>query len=338
MLPGINNIVVLSGGSGNDAILKALIDMGYTDKNIRVIVNAYDDGKSTGVCREVTGTLGVSDIRKNHEKLHKMIHEDNINWPLINLYENRIDIDKTYQTGNALFDREIKDFFNRLKADDFEYRNFNVMNVIYSQMYSSLGYEHTNAMFSEMLGLDDMVKLNSFDNIKIVAATESGIVIEDEGEIVEWKNECDKIKDVYFVGKSTNGINPEAHRLIMKADLIIISTGTFWSSLYPTLKYKDFYKIMNSSKAKKLWVVNSTEDKDAYGVTSAEFYNKMSSLGLHMKDFGIIINKDAVDTLKIISPDMARSKVFKTHLGLDNKGRNDYNLVEKALIDISEIL
>ena len=43
MLSNIENIVVLSGGSGNDAILKALLDMGYTDKNIRVIVNAYDD-------------------------------------------------------------------------------------------------------------------------------------------------------------------------------------------------------------------------------------------------------------------------------------------------------
>ena len=338
MLSNIENIVVLSGGSGNDAILKALLDMGYTDKNIRVIVNAYDDGKSTGVCREVTGTLGVSDIRKNHEKLHKMIHKDNINWPLINLYENRIDVNKTYQTGNALFDREIREFFNRLKADDFEYRDFNIMNIIYSQMYSSIGYENTNVIFSDLLCIDDVVKLNSFDNIKIVASTESGIVIEDEGEIVEWKNPDDKINDVYFVGKSTCGINLEARRLIDDADLIIISTGTFWSSIYPTLKYKDFYKYINSSKAKKLWIVNSIEDKDSYGVTSAEFYEKMSNLGLCMEDFGVIINNSAVDSLKIISTDMTKSKIFKTDLGIDTKGRNNFELVEKALIDISKFL
>ena len=338
MLSNIKNIVVLSGGSGNDAILKALINMGYTDKDIKIIVNAYDDGKSTGVCREVTGTLGVSDIRKNHEKLHKMIHKNNINWLLINFYENRINIDKTYQTGDALFDREIREFFNRPKSDDFDYKDFNVMNIIYSQMYSSIGYENTNAIFSKLLCIDDMVKLNSFDNMKIVASTKSGTVIEDEGEIVEWKNPYDKINDVYFVGKSTYGLNPEACRLIDNADLIIISTGTFWSSIYPTLKYKDFYKYINSSKAKKLWIVNSIEDKDAYGVTSSEFYEKMLRLGLHLEDFGVIINKSAVDTLKIISTDMAKSKVFKTDLGIDGKGRNNFELVEKALIDINRFL
>ena len=239
---------------------------------------------------------------------------------------------------NALFDREIREFFNRLKADDFEYKDFNIMNIIYSQMYSSIGYENTNAIFSDLLCIDDVVKLNSFDNMKIVASTESGIVIKDEGEIVEWKNPDDKINDVYFVGKSTYGINLEARRLIDDADLIIISTGTFWSSIYPTLKYKDFYKYINSSKAKKLWIVNSIEDKDSYGVTSAEFYEKMSNLGLHMENFGVIINNSAVDSLKIISTDMTKSKIFKTDLGIDTKGRNNFELVEKALIDISKFL
>ena len=336
MLPGIENVVVLSGGSGNDAILKALIRLGYTDKNIRVIVNAYDDGKSTGVCREVTGTLGVSDIRKNHEKLHKMLFEDDVNWPLINFYENRIDVNKTYQTGNPLFDREIKEFFSRIKSEDFEYYNFNIMNIIYSQMYSTIGYEHTNAIFSEMLGMDDMVKLNSFDNVKIVASTEQGRVITDEGDIVEWKNDCDKIKDIHFVGKSTHGLNEEAVRLISSADLIIISTGTFWSSIYPTLKYKDFYKIINSSKAKKLWVVNSTEDKDAYGVTSGEFYSKMLNLGLQMSDFSIIINESAVESLNraSIRMRMMNSDIHVFDLGLDSKGRNDFKLVKLALENI----
>ena len=68
-------IVVLSGGSGNDALIKGLnayaVNGGF---ELHVIVNAYDNGKSTGVCRAVTDTLGVSDIRKNHIRMYEALH------------------------------------------------------------------------------------------------------------------------------------------------------------------------------------------------------------------------------------------------------------------------
>ena len=60
--------VILSGGSGNDSLIRGL-KYYYPSMNCKVIVNAYDNGKSTGVCRAVTNTLGVSDIRKNHIEL-----------------------------------------------------------------------------------------------------------------------------------------------------------------------------------------------------------------------------------------------------------------------------
>jgi len=40
-------ITVLSGGSGNDAILKG-IKYYYPECDLKVITNAYDNGKSTG--------------------------------------------------------------------------------------------------------------------------------------------------------------------------------------------------------------------------------------------------------------------------------------------------
>lgn len=63
------NIVILSGGSGNDSLIKGLKEM-YPESDIKVIINAYDSGKSTGICRKVTDTLGVSDIRKNHIRMY----------------------------------------------------------------------------------------------------------------------------------------------------------------------------------------------------------------------------------------------------------------------------
>lgn len=61
-------VVVFSGGRGAASIIRELV----RDRNLDVIVvvNAYDDGLSTGVVRErVDGLLGPSDVRKNFSNL-----------------------------------------------------------------------------------------------------------------------------------------------------------------------------------------------------------------------------------------------------------------------------
>lgn len=319
MFKDINKIVILSGGSGNDALLEALIKYGnYSDDNIDIIVNAYDDGKSTGVCREVTNTLGVSDIRKNHEKLYRMLNS-NVDHFLVDLYSNRLDIDSNYRTGHPIFDSYIKKFFERPQSKFFDYKNFNVMNIIYSELYSEVGYEATNAMFSQLLNMKSIVHLNSFDNIKLIASTESGHIITDEGDIVEWCNSDDKIENINFVGKKVFGLNQKAIDLINDADLIIISSGTFWSSIYPTLKYNKFYDYVNKSSAKKLWIVNSSEDKDTWGVSSSEFYHFLWRMGLHMRDFDILMNLDSND---LLHSHYHIPKYIEEHLGNVN-GKHD---------------
>ena len=57
-------IVLFSGGRGSAEIAKALAKR--TDVNLTLVVNAYDDGLSTGLIRrKFRGMLGPSDIRKN---------------------------------------------------------------------------------------------------------------------------------------------------------------------------------------------------------------------------------------------------------------------------------
>ncbi|SVC98798.1 uncharacterized protein METZ01_LOCUS351652, partial [marine metagenome] len=59
------NVVILNGGRGASTIIPALISR----QRIQVtsVVNAYDDGKSTGEIRRFFGMLGPSDIRKVQE-------------------------------------------------------------------------------------------------------------------------------------------------------------------------------------------------------------------------------------------------------------------------------
>lgn len=306
------NITILSGGSGNDSLVTGLKQY-YPAANIKVIVNAYDNGKSTGVCRAVTNTLGVSDIRKNHIRMYKACNS-NPDARLVEFYDNRYDLKPRYEYEDiatyldnwGLSDLKVyaRHFFDNPLAKNYTYKNFSIANIIYSQMYQELGYEQTNSFFCKLLGLDDFVILNSFDNVFISARTKSGHIIEDEGEIVDYNNPDDIIMDIIYTtntanspGPSLYGLNSKAIDAVLNADLIIISTGTFWSSIYPTLDYMDFYKYINASNAKKIWVINNEEDGDSYGVSSNQFIEFLNNLRIDLSQFSILENSDARDSL-----------------------------------------
>lgn len=56
------NVVVLNGGRGAATLIPALLDR--PGLRVTSVVNAYDDGKSTGEIRHVFNMLGPSDLRK----------------------------------------------------------------------------------------------------------------------------------------------------------------------------------------------------------------------------------------------------------------------------------
>lgn len=311
------NVVVISGGSGNTAIVTSLLE-DFKNINLNILVNAYDNGKSTGICRKITNTLGVSDIRKNHFKIYKILHqydENGLDNNLVEFYKARLNLTKGKEIeeatkfvedlGLSQFSKYIKSFFEREEAKNIEFKDFSIANIVYSEMYSYYikeygpeAYTLVNDKFTDLLNIPkNTVVLNSFDNIYLHAITESRIGSLGEEDIVEYKNAEDKIDYMCYDGNNT-GLNPQILEILMNADYIIISTGTFWSSIYPTLDYLHLYKLINDSKARKLWFINSEEDKDSYGVSSNDFINRLDDLGLNLKDFTIIENEEATPSLR----------------------------------------
>lgn len=331
------NILVISGGSGNDALIKGLKKF-YPESNVKVLVNAYDAGKSTGVCREVTGTLGVSDIRKNHIRMYKATTE-HVNQCFVEFYDSRYDFTKGSELeevtakldawGLGALSEYAARFFKRPEAENYDFKDFCVSNIIYAEMYAEAGYEATNKYFCDMLGLDDFVILNSFDNIYIKAQTESGRVIEEEGELVEYCNPDDIIvKMIYDLRGQEFGLNPVAVNSLYEADLIIVSTGTFWSSIFPTLEYKDFYRYLNDAKAKKIWAINCEPDKDCYGVGSNRMIQFVEDLGVDLSQFTILENSDANEILR---EENNEDHVVYEAMG-NNKGKHDGDKYARAIL------
>lgn len=302
------NILVISGGSGNTALLQGIHNY-CPSANIKILVNAYDNGKSTGVCRQVTDTLGVSDLRKNHHKLYKLKAEF-YNRKIAEFYDYRVDLTSGQELKETeeYLDKwgfpEMKPyaalFFKTAQEKGItEFKDFSISNIIYSAMYKAHGYEEAHEQLCTYLGVPNDVVMNSFDNVYIQAVTQSGNVITDEGEIVEYDNPEDPIVDIQYDNMpEVSTLNPEAIDLINEADVIVLSTGTFWASLYPTFQYGELYKIINESKAKKLWVVNNTEDKDAKGVDNLKFIEYFEKLGLDVNQFTMLLNSDAVESMK----------------------------------------
>lgn len=332
--------VILSGGSGNDSLIRGL-KYYYPSMNCKVIVNAYDNGKSTGVCRAVTNTLGVSDIRKNHIRMYKAMH-GNCNKNIIEFYDNRYDFtpgnevaeitEKLNTWGMPQFVPLVERFFATPEAKNYRYTDFNISNIVYAEMYAQSGYEYTNDYFcNKILDIDSFVLLNSFSNAYLKAITNSGYVIEDEGEIVEWCNRDDKIESCLYGTVLNTELNPRAVSCIESADLIIISTGTFWSSIYPTLEFGDLYKLINkNTHAKKVWALNCEEDKDSYGVSADEFISHLRKLGLSLDDFTILVNTDACDILRTV-----KDKDVSCHysqMGNQN-GKHDPNKYAKSVLE-----
>lgn len=332
--------VILSGGSGNDSLIRGL-KYYYPSMNCKVIVNAYDNGKSTGVCRAVTNTLGVSDIRKNHIRMYKAMH-GNRDKNIIEFYDNRYDFtpgnevaeitEKLNTWGMPQFIPLVERFFATPEAKNYRYTDFNISNIVYAEMYAQSGYESTNYYFcNKILDIDSFVLLNSFSNAYLKAITNSGYVIEDEGEIVEWCNRDDKIESCLYGTVMNTELNPRAVASIESADLIIISTGTFWSSIYPTLEFGDLYKLINkNTHAKKVWALNCEEDKDSYGVSADEFISHLRKLGLSLDDFTILVNSDACDILRAVNDkDVV---CHYSHMGNQN-GKHDPNKYAKAVLE-----
>lgn len=316
------NVVIFSGGSG-PAILEEGINLYHNELNVSVIVNGFDNGKSTGAVRQVFDgeILGPSDIRKNQARMHKLDNGSEI----YDVLEHRFTSDNPHKyvidyldmyitNGSILFAfKEIIDryFDSNEKVKSIRYNDFSIGNIIYAQ----LAHENNNSMqaasdiIRNILKIKNEVLVTDDKSFFLKAITKNNIIIDDEAEIVEYNNSEDYITDIMFTDASNNEyeyslINDRCIETIGKADIIIFSSGTQWSSLIPTYKSRsaagvDFKDIINTSTAKKYLVMNCSEDKDMIGRNADDIldivsnYINLNDVQILLPDNGSILSNSA---------------------------------------------
>ena len=321
----MKNVVIFNGGRGASSLIHALMK----DGNYRIvsIVNAYDDGKSTGEIRNFFDMLGPSDLRKVQSLLINISNSDYQN--IKDLYDFRYPISanrkeilkeltlfsegKSEEICKIDFNSQsikkelravIKTFLDYLSKFEknknllFNFNDCSIMNCLFAgKQCDTNNLEETANFFRHLFNLQGMVLPNSNDNRILMALRENGEVLTTEAEIVEFRSNIsiNKIFLVpsflsknFFEGLTFNEkldllesknkyvqISASSQSEIERADIIIYSSGTQHSSLYPTYLTEGLAdSIANNTKAKKFFICNVGADYETPSYTAFDFFEK----------------------------------------------------------------
>ena len=221
------NVVQFSGGRGTRCLTEAFLT--YPNCNLISIVNAYDDGKSSGELRRFFGMLGPSDIRKtqqtmiptsdpNREAFDRIF---DYRFPDNATHEHCISVLNDFASGQsdrvgdlAVEPAEIRatlriitaSFLNGLKDAEatlgapFNFADCSFINCLYAGAFLLFqrSFARTAAYFDKLFGIRGTVLTTNSENKKLVAIRESGEVLYSEAEIVELRSNV-RIRDIFLV-------------------------------------------------------------------------------------------------------------------------------------------
>jgi 2-phospho-L-lactate transferase/gluconeogenesis factor (CofD/UPF0052 family) len=229
------NVVIFCGGRGSSTLINDLLRR--DNINLTLLINAYDDGLSTGVIRNyIPGMLGPSDFRKCMTYLLSLYSSSQ--YRLLDLLEYRLpkDIDENYLkslkkwiASNNTETLPLSLKFNIEKIDikvirkiqillrlifdyidqsgkQFDFRNCALGNLIFSGAYLK-NENNFNRAIAELTSLVStkakMVNVSDGQNLILCALKSNGDFLKCEADIVNSQSE-DRITNLFFLKKSLN--------------------------------------------------------------------------------------------------------------------------------------
>lgn len=231
-------VVLFSGGSGTQSITEALLR--HPQISLRILINAYDDGHSTGRLRRfIPGMLGPSDVRKNLNRLMPVAERSQQALKTISDY--RLPVGISREDALALIDamiagryaalpeklsipfdrlmvsklREVCSFLRTFVEYEkqqveagrhFDFTDCAIGNLLFAGCYLSEGrdFNRTIEAFSRFHEVDPGVLLNVTlgENLFLIAEKDSGAMLLNEADIVA-AQDMGKISALYLIDEQT---------------------------------------------------------------------------------------------------------------------------------------
>lgn len=214
----MKNVVIFGGGSGLSQLLKGLK---LFPVNVTAVVSVADNGGSTGALRKEFDNPAVGDITK---VLLAMANTDEDNTNLLNY---------RFATNSKLGNHSIK-------------------NLLLTALLDLKGdFAHAIPVLCKLFNIQGTILPLTDEPVDLIGKTENGEYIIGESEITKAHV---KIEEIFYDKKFK--INPEIFKAISKADLIIFSCGSLYTSVIPHLVLTQITDAINDSNAKTLYVCN----------------------------------------------------------------------------------
>lgn len=211
-------VVVFGGGTGLSYLLRGLKQYPL---DITAVVSVCDDGGSTGKLRDEFNILAPGDIRKVIEAL-----SDNEN--------------------------ELSKLLNYRFSSNGELNNHSLGNLILlAEMKIQGSAEKAIESLSKILNLKGKILPFTEDAVTLMGEMEDNTIIEGEHHITEYPQ---KIKKVFY--KEEPKINQKLLNEIKKADLIILSMGSLFTSIIPNLLSDKIKNAIDKSNAEIVYCCN----------------------------------------------------------------------------------
>lgn len=224
------NMVVINGGRGAATLIPALI--AHPAVRVTSIVNAYDDGKSTGQIRRFFGMLGPSDLRKVQELMLNPDDPDFAAHRQLFRYRYPLGVDRaavlaemrefaagqrcdlagaeiTAPQVRAALQAFVGQFVDglaiieKVRPETLSFEDCAVMNCIYAGAFLHFrrNIERATLFISRLFRLRGAVLPNSIEAKTLVALREDGEMLYCEADIVELRSNV-RIERIYLIDQA----------------------------------------------------------------------------------------------------------------------------------------
>ena len=283
-------IVVLGGGTGTSTVLSGLNNFPV---DITAIITVSDDGRSTGRLRKEFYTPAVGDIR------HVLSNLSTLPDDVKSIMEYRM---STYSDLNG----------------------HSMGNLLLTALYQKTGsLKKSIEYFSKLMNVEHTVLPLSEDYLTLMGESYDGEIIEGEEQITKAHKQY---KRIFY--KEEPHIFPEVFEKIKKADLIILSMGSLYTSLMPHLVCPDMVQAINESKAKVMYICNTMTqpgETDNFGVSD------------HVNTIERYLGKNTIDCV-VVSNTILPKRLLSKYSTEEQKDlvKIDYDNIEKADYEVIE--
>lgn len=227
-------IVVIGGGTGMPVLLRGLKDMPI---ELTALVTVADDGGSTGRIRKEIDMPAPGDIR------NVIAAMSDVEPMLIELFQHR------FSNENGL-------------------SGHSMGNLLLAAMSSVTGDFYTGIKeLSKVFHVRGNIYPISNESLQLHAKMEDGTIVSGESNIPLVKK---RIHRVFLTPEKVHPF-PNAIEAIEKADLIVISPGSLYTSILPNLIIPHIDETIRNTKAKVVYVCNvMTQKGETTGYTASD--------------------------------------------------------------------